>query len=421
LNDVEVRGVTELRPGDQFIEGGVTHLVLPFNLRPRPSLQVLRHDDFLTRLEEEVGGEHEVVLLLARSTAFGRGRADKLLEAFRSWRPIPIVGQPAPDLLEIRLVPEATRSAEQLKQALAKGLEGEDDTIQWGAAQFPRDGHTAEELWAAAIDRLLGLEEPGSNDIRIADPSMIRLWELAGALARMSKALTVIGEPGVGRETFARRVRTLAAPEAPFIVHRAASFDRRRWDEDVARARGGALHLRHVEILPALERSAFFAARQFIPSVNVSSAAELPTRGDSVFIPSLRDRPADVLPIAEQTLHLVDTRLARRRCAMRTEARQALGGLPDRENVRTLRNAVIRAALRLTGPELRSEHLFEAQEPGGAGVENLRQQLRETERRALEEALRQTRWNVSQASRLMRIPRRTVVYRMRRLGVRRPS
>src|SRR5262249_16387468 len=129
----------------------------------------------------------------------------------------------------------------------------------------------------------------------------------------------------------------------------------------------------------------------------------------------------DVLPIAEQILHSVDARLARRRCAIRAEARQGLSTLPGRENVRTLRNAVIRASLGLTGSELRAEHLLEARNPDGSGIENLREQLRETERRALEEALRQTRWNVSQASRLMRLPRRTVVYRMRRLGVRRPG
>jgi hypothetical protein len=422
LNDVALKGVTELRPGDQFSESGVTYLVLPFNIQPHAWLQLLRHDSFLARLDEETVGKDEVILLLARSAAFGRGRTTEVLERARLPGQVPIIGHPAPDLLEILVTKEPTRSAELLKQAVAKGVEGEDDTIQWGAAHCPRDGGTPEELWGAAVDRLLGLEAPGSDEVRIADPSMVRLWNLAEPLARMNHPLFLIGEPGVGRETFARRVRALRAPEAPFVVHRAAFFDRRRWDDDIARARGGALHIRHPEILPPSERSAFVEARQFLPSASVASSAEFPHQhGREVFIPSLRDRPADVLPIAEQVLHSVDARLARRRCSIRAEARQFLSTLAGRENVRTLRNAVIRAAIRVAGSELRAEHLVEAEAQDSARVENLREQLRKTERRALEEALRQARWNVSEASRQMRIPRRTIVYRMRRLGIRRPT
>jgi transcriptional regulator with AAA-type ATPase domain len=216
-------------------------------------------------------------------------------------------------------------------------------------------------------------------------------------------------------------VRALGAPGTPFIVHGAARLDRRRWEEDIARARGGALHVRYPEILPDSERAVFLEARQFLPSANLVPGAKFGAHRSEVFIPNLRDRPADVLPIAEQVLHSVDARLARRRSTVRADARPGLSTLAGKENVRTLRNAVIRAALGLLVPELRAEHLVEAQRPNGAGVENLREQLKEAERRALEEALRQTRWNVSQASRLMRIPRRTVVYRMRRLGVRRPD
>jgi hypothetical protein len=422
LNDVELKGATELRPGDQFSEGAVTYLVLPFNAQRRPSLRVLRHEAFLARLDEETAGEHEVILLLSRSTAFGRGLADKLLEGARFSRQVPVVGQAAPDLLELLLNKEAARSADSLKEALTRGVEREDDTIQWGAAHFPRDGRTSEELWAVAVDRLLGLETPGSPEVRVADPSMIRLWNMAEPLARRPRALIVIGEPGVGRETFARRVRTTGAPGAPFVVHGAASFDRRRWDEDVARARGGALHLRYPEILPESERSAFFEAQQFLPSANIAAVSALPRGANSqVFIPSLRDRPADILPIAEHVLHSVDARLARRRCAIRADARQGLGRLLGLENVRTLRNALIRAALTVVGPELRAEHLVEVPALNSTAISNLREQLKNTERRALEEALRQTRWNVSEASRLMRLPRRTIVYRMRRLGVRRPN
>src|SRR5262249_29164155 len=159
----------------------------------------------------------------------------------------------------------------------------------------PKDGATSEELWAAAIDRLLALEVPGSHDVRVADPSTVRLWTLAERFARMRRMLVATGEPGVGRETFARTVRALGAPGAPFVAHGAGRFDGGRWADDVAGARGGALPLRHREISPASERSAFLTARQFLPSANALSAGEFSSLGSEVFIPSLRDRPADVL------------------------------------------------------------------------------------------------------------------------------
>jgi hypothetical protein len=421
LNDVEMKGTAGLRPGDQFSEGPTTYLVLPYDPEPSRTIRKLRHDAFLARIDEEISGTRDFAMVLARSAAFRWLPAEALFREIRLSGRRPVFGQPTPDLIEVLVLHEPGDAIETLKISLGKAAEGREETIQWATAVSPLDGGTPEELWAVAVDRLLGLETLESQGIGFADPAMVRLWTVAETVTGMRCPVALVGDRGVGRETFARRVRTLATPSAPFVVHGAGRFERRRWDDDVARASGGALHIRHPEILPGPERAAFFSARQFLPSANFEPGADRPRLRSEVFVPSLRDRPADVSAIAEHVLHLVDTRLARRRSTIRSEARQGLNLLLGGENVRSLRNGIIRSALNVTGTELRPEHLEEPGEPGGAGIENLRQQLRDTERRALEEALRQARWNVSEASRLMQLPRRTVVYRMRRLGVRRPA
>jgi len=113
----------------------------------------------------------------------------------------------------------------------------------------------------------------------------------------------------------------------------------------------------------------------------------------------------------------VDGRLARRRSILPAETRLAHQQNFAHQNVRDLRNYGKRAALLVDGREVRPDQL------GTAGRSDLtrdvRERVREVELRTLQEALRRTEWNVSEAARLLSLPRRTMVYRMRRLGLRR--
>jgi transcriptional regulator with GAF, ATPase, and Fis domain len=137
-----------------------------------------------------------------------------------------------------------------------------------------------------------------------------------------------------------------------------------------------------------------------------------------VVLPDLIDRPADFLPIAEFVLHLVDAQLGRRRSSLRAETRGIVQGLPTPENVRTLRNAVACGAMNAVSAEVRPEHL---QIGSGAPVASgVRAKIRDVERREIEAVLHGSGWNVAEAARRMELPRRTLVYRMARLGLRRP-
>ena len=80
---------------------------------------------------------------------------------------------------------------------------------------------------------------------------------------------------------------------------------------------------------------------------------------------------------------------------------------------------MIRGALNATGAELRPEHLeLPWAAPAFSGV---RAKVRETERREIEAALHLSGWNVTEAARIMELPRRTLVYRMAKLGLHRPG
>ena len=389
--------------------------------RIRPELPpVLEHSAWQLRLAEEIAGaEGSFAVLLGRSAAF----TPEFVSAVVNEAPRPpgmrwVAGTFARRTLEFLLLGEPS-TVDSLRQFISERAAREGETARWGTAWFPRHGGTAEELWSVAADRLLGLEDLEGSELAWSDPCMTRLRALADRWVRRP-ALALLGQEGVGREALARAIRTTGSAGEPFVVHRGARFDPVRWSEDVARASGGSLHVRRPGILPEDERRAFWGARAFRPSAGLDVGVEAGSAPqDLIVVPQLSDRPADVGPIAEMVLHAVDVQLGRRRSSVRAETRSLLQTLPGRENVRTLRNVVIRAALNVTGAEVRPEHLdFSPQRSESRGV---RAKVREAERMEIEAALDRSGWNVSEAARRMELPRRTLVYRMARLGVRRPG
>jgi hypothetical protein len=419
VNEVEVHGTTVLHAGDLLVEGELQYLVLP---APPPvsrkAAPVLDHWAWMRRLEEEAtAAAGPFAVLIGRSGAFASDRLSEALAGF-STRPGSrhVVGRCGLNTFEVLVLGEPS-SLDALKESVSDRAGQEEETVRWGTAWFPIHGATAEELWSVAIDRLLGLETHDPNELVWSDPCMTRFRELASRWSR--GGLVLIGSEGVGRESLARCARGASAQDAPFVVHRAARFDRARWLEDVARAAGGALHVRRPEILLPPEREAFWRAQAFRPSVGVTSIDAWPLGGDRVVVPDLVDRPADVEPIAEVALHAVDVQLGRRRSSLRTETRLTLQRLVATENVRTLRNVVIRGALNSNGSEVRPEHLDLSS--GFSATSGVRAKVREAERREIEAALHGSGWNVTEAARRMKLPRRTLVYRMARLGLRRPG
>ena len=418
INDVEVSAPAILHSGDVVAQGGLEYLLLPRSTyASERRTRLLDHNPWQGRVEEEVTTEASSFgVLLGRSGAFA---PDFLSAALRDAHPTLQVrmvwGTFGSGTLEVLVLGDAA-ALEAVRQFVSDRAARSEETVRWGTSWFPSHGATAEELWSVAVDRLLGLEAIEPSTLVWMDPCMTRLRGFADRWTR-ERGLALTGAEGVGRESFARVIRTLGEPSAPFLVHRGARFDPARWNEDVARASGGALHVRRPEMLPHDVLRSFWGASAFRPSAGgVSSPPG--SRAARILIPDLAARPADIGALAEQVVHAVDAQLGRRRSSLRAEARAMLQDLPAPENFRSLRNVVIRGALNSSESEVRPEH-FELGVTASAH-RGVRAKVLETERLEIETALRRSGWNVTKAAEQMKLPRRTLVYRMARLGLRRP-
>lgn len=139
-----------------------------------------------------------------------------------------------------------------------------------------------------------------------------------------------------------------------------------------------------------------------------------------VHVPPLRERPEDVLPLAEhfaakyaERFGLCDVRLSQR-------VRDQLRGNPWPGNVRELEHAIERAVVLAAGPvieELDAEPSLsrraEGAEPGG-----LRERLAAYERSILEQELQACEGNHSEVARRLGLSRATLLDKLRRHGLR---
>ena len=89
-------------------------------------------------------------------------------------------------------------------------------------------------------------------------------------------------------------------------------------------------------------------------------------------------------------------------------------------NVRELKNVLARAARGAVRDELGRDALpatFSTETP----ADDLRGAMQSAERELLLETLARTRWNVTAAASRLGLPRRTMVHRMAKLGLKRPA
>lgn len=420
LNDVQVAGVSELRSGDQLRAGDTTLLVQRATVRePRPEPVRWTAEQFEARVRAELRR-------LPPRGSLHLGIACGV--AHLAWPDSVEVCERSPEVTFV-LAFDADRAEELWTRITAAGG-------RVGFAQAPRDGRTLDAMWSAALTAL-GANEPPERpfDGPIAvDPAMVRLRALIERLSASEGAVAFVGEPGSGRARWAFHLHAHSG-------HRSDSLIR------VDCANPAANSGRHAEVEPgggtvllesfdALEQSAQAARLEALRGrarVLVTVRAPLSEAireryfRAELAVPPLRDRPSEVLAHAMQAVQRARGWLGRRALALNADARAALQAWDWPGNVRELRNAVLLGALVSASDELRAEDLPPAvvrawrQIQESRGERNFRASMRSLEKDALLEVLGRTHWNVTQAARELGLPRRTVVYRMGRLGLRRPS
>ncbi len=395
-------------------------------------------------------------------------------------RPMDLIAEDAGDDFLV-ILPELTRAdgAAAVQRAIDMAR-AQSVSIATAIAQCPDDG--------TSVERLIGQLRAGLRTGRppraetevprtplVHDPAMQRVYTLVDRIADSAMTALILGETGVGKEVIceaiharsSRRDRPLiklncaALPEtlleSELFGHERGAFtgaDRRKVGFFEA-ADGGTLFLDEIGDMPLTLQAKLLRVLERKVITRVGGTTEVATDarviaathrdldadvragrfrqdllfrigGFTIVVPPLRDRPEEILPLAE---HFVRTGAdpARATPQFTPEARDAMVGYAWPGNVRELKNAVERALVlcedQITAADL-PERMLDASKrtrPIGAtlntGARDVRGQLAEVERAAIIAALEADGQNQTRAARRLGLSRRALIYKMEKYGL----
>ncbi|HEY7376495.1 MAG TPA: sigma 54-interacting transcriptional regulator [Polyangia bacterium] len=315
------------------------------------------------------------------------------------------------------------------------------------------------------------------------DPAMLALKQTLARVAPAAVNVLILGETGSGKDVVASMLHGLsprskqpllsincAALPATLLESELCGYERGAFT-GAATSKPGLLEVAHggtvfldeigdmpfdlqaklLRIIESREVTRLGATRprdvdvRFVSATNRDLAAEIRAgrfREDlyyrlntiTVTVPRLRDRPADVHPLAR---FFLESACARFGTGPLDLSPAALAALIDHHwpgNVRELRNAVERAALMASGGAIEPSDLglspasTRAGGPESAPAEQMHPpspvrvaaDASTEERRRIEQALQANAWNQSRAAKTLGMPRRTLVRKIARFGFPRP-
>lgn len=301
------------------------------------------------------------------------------------------------------------------------------------------------------------------------DPASQRLLELAQKVAAAATTLLISGESGTGKDHLARLVHELGPRrDAPFLKIDCASLPPNLVESElfghelgaftgaVERKLGrlelggnGTIVLDEVaaltpgaqgKLLRVLQERIFerlggtetlrIEAR-IVALTNVDLAAAVANgqfREDLYFrlnvlaltVPPLRERRADILPLADHLLAALRAIHGRPGAQLSEPTRRMLASYAWPGNVRELRNALERAVVFSHGDSLQPEDFpdnLRAAAAGAAGsIAGLRS-LEEIEREVIAATLEATRYRISRAAEALGISRKTLLEKRKKYGL----
>ncbi len=299
-------------------------------------------------------------------------------------------------------------------------------------------------------------------------PAMKRILELVTTVAGSDATVLVTGESGTGKELVARAIHA-ASPrrycplvavncgalpegilESELFGHEAGAFTgaRGRHKGKFEAAAGGTVFLDEVaevspkvqvELLRVIEEkkvtrlgaSAPVAVDFRVVAATNRDLAALVRSGSfredlfwrlnvfAIDIPPLRERPEDVLPLAEHFLARFAMAMGRKGLSLSAGARDAISAYTWPGNVRELQNAIERAVVVAADGELRAAdlpvHVTGAPARPGPGS------LAEAEKRHVQSVLEAAGWNITQAARILDVDRVTLYNKIRKYDLARPE
>ena len=307
-------------------------------------------------------------------------------------------------------------------------------------------------------------ETPSLPPLGYGDPAMRPIVEAVEKVARTNATVLLLGESGTGKEVAARTVHARSGrSRGPFVAVSCAAVPEGLLESElfghekgaftgaaatrrgrIELAEGGTLFLDEIgelklelqsKLLRVLQERRFErvgGARTFQADVRWIAAtnrdleqmlADGRFREDlyhrlAVFpirMPPLRERPSDILPLAETLLARIGRELGRPGLRLSAEAASRVAAARWPGNVRELANALERAAILADSPELRALDLGIAAPPGPDAEEV--GSLDRAERDAIVRALAETGGNRRKAAARLGIGLRTLYDKLKRYRI----
>ena len=386
-----------------------------------------------------------------------------------------MLGDPLPDgdgLEVMRRLREIDPCCPIMLMASSGGVKHAVTALQLGATDY-----TEKPIAADAVGRFLreavaragaptGTPRSGIGTLLGASSAMRRVRSLLRrALESPTAPVLLLGETGTGKALAARALHEDdAEAQGPFLTLACTGLPRDALEAELfgeagnpggegllRRAQGGTLHIHDVDHLPSEVQGKLVAALDEGIFRPVGGAAEHDLdvrlvastscdlrqavrqrqfRSDlyyrlAVFVvemPPLRERPGDTELLARRFVLEISRRELRPTPLLSADAIAALRGHGWPGNVRELRNVLERAILLRNEPRLHAQSFDLARDPPTPAVDLLDLppsglDLREFERRMVEQALRRANGNITRAARMLGLNRDQMRYRVAKFGL----
>ena len=300
-----------------------------------------------------------------------------------------------------------------------------------------------------------------------ADPASVRLIQEARSIARTSSAVLIRGENGTGKDLLAWILHALGSrSDRPFVRVECASLPPELIDAELfgiepglssgnpngrlELASGGTLVLDEVAALSLPAQAKLLRLiedRRYdtgsnghgigtntgnatriiaLTTTNLDQAVARRTFREDLYyrlnvipmvIPALRERPADIRPLATMLLSRLADMHRRPRLQLDAMALAALEAYVFPGNVRELRNILERAVQAATGPEIHLADLPPQVREGFSGAARNKMSLEDLERAYIAEVLGHTRGKKTMAAKILGISRKTLLEKRKRYAL----
>ncbi|HUS33416.1 MAG TPA: sigma 54-interacting transcriptional regulator [Kofleriaceae bacterium] len=483
VNGEKIDGIVKVTAGDEIAIGSILAVVGATSglRRASPIADDVRGESRLVaEVDRSLRYHRPLTLGLIRCTN------DAVVDAMaRSLRPMDLMAEDAGDDYLV-ILPELTRTeGTAALERLLDFARGAGVIAKSAQAQCPDDGTTVETLIGAVrasmrtgrpSQDVVSAPRDGTNEPIILDQAMKRVYTLVERIADTPMTVLILGETGVGKEGVAEAIHKKSSRrDKPLIKLNCAALPETLLESELfgyergaftgadkrkvgffEAADGGTLFLDEIgemplplqaKLLRVLERKVITrvgGTTEIATNARVVAATHRDLEGEvrlgrfrqdlmfriggfTIAIPPLRDRLAEILPLADHFARSAAAETGRPAPSITPDARDALSAYSWPGNVRELKNAIERALV-LCGDQITSADLPEklrdagqrARPVGGGSAADMRGHLAEVERAAIVTALEAEDQNQTRAARRLGLSRRALIYKMEKYGLKPP-